>query len=220
MPNWSELFPSGIVPQPDPRQWDASNFACNVPHEFYFATSHMSWWVLPAVDERRRTRTCRTIGGATMSRAFVKEPDGERAVEELPGRPISPHPNLVTAAGLARIEAEVTRLQQAHAAALAADDRAALARVARDLRYWNARRATAQLVPPPNDFTQVHFGSTVSILRDDGRRQTFHIVGEDEADPARGTLSHASPLARALFGKQVGDTIQVGHSQAEIVEIA
>ena len=155
-----------------------------------------------------------------MSRAFVKEPDGEDAFEELPGRPISPHPNFVTAEGLAQIEGEVARAQQEHAAALAANDRGALSRTARDLRYWSARRASAQLVPPRSDAAQVHFGSTVTIVRDDGRRQTFHIVGEDEADPARGTLSHVSPLARALFGKRVGDTIQVGHSEAEIVEIA
>ena len=154
-----------------------------------------------------------------MSRAFVKEPDGEDTFGELPDRPISPHPNFVTAAGLAQIEGEVARVQQEHAAALAANDRGALARTARDLRYWNARRASAQLVPPRSDVAQVHFGSTVSIARDDGRRQTFRIVGEDEADPAGGTLSHASPLARALFGKQVGDTIQVGHSEAEIVDI-
>jgi transcription elongation GreA/GreB family factor len=154
-----------------------------------------------------------------MSRAFVKEPDGQDAFEELPERPISPHPNLVTAGGLAQIETEMTRLQQDHAAAQAANDRSALARAARDLRYWNARRATAEVVPPPSDSTHVHFGSTVSIVRDDGRRQTFRIVGEDEADPARGTLSHVAPLARALFGKQVGDTIQAGQSEAEIVEI-
>jgi len=66
----------------------------------------------------------------------------------------------------------------------------------------------------------VHFGSTVTIVRNDGRRQTFRIVGEDEADPARGTLSHVSPLARALFDKQVGDTIEVAQKEAEIVEIA
>ena len=148
-----------------------------------------------------------------MSRAFVK--DLEDAVEELPDRPISPHPNLVTAEGLARIEAEVARLQQEHAAAHAANDRAA-----RDLRYWTARRASAQLVPEPNDRSKVHFGATVSIVRDGGRRQTFRIVGEDEADPAHGTLSHVSPLARALFGKQVGDTVEVANSQAEIVKIA
>jgi transcription elongation GreA/GreB family factor len=66
----------------------------------------------------------------------------------------------------------------------------------------------------------VHFSSTVTIVRNDGRRQTFRIVGEDEADPAHGTLSHVSPLARALFGKQVGDTIEVAQKEAEIVEIA
>lgn len=153
-----------------------------------------------------------------MSRAFVKEL--EDAAEELPERPISPHPNLVTAEGLAYIEAEVTRLQQDHAAAQAANDRTALARAARDLRYWIARRATAQLVPAPSDRSKVHFGSTVTIVRNDGRRQTFRIVGEDEADPTHGTLSHVSPLARALFGKQVGDTIEVAQKEAEIVEIA
>jgi transcription elongation GreA/GreB family factor len=136
-------------------------------------------------------------------------------------RPVetTPHPNLVTAEGLARIEAEVARLQQEHAAAQAANDRSALARSARDLRYWNARRAAAEVVSPPSDSTQVHFGSTVSIVRDDGRRQTFRIVGEDEADPAQGTLSHASPLARALFGKKIGDAVRAGQSDAEIIEI-
>jgi transcription elongation GreA/GreB family factor len=153
-----------------------------------------------------------------MSRAFVKE--REDAVEELPERPISPHSNLVTAEGLAHIEAEVTRLQQEHTAAQAANDRTARARAARDLRYWTARRATAQLVPAPSDRSKVHFGSTVTIVRNDARRQTFRIVGEDEADPAHGTLSHASPLARALFGKQVGDTVEVAQKEAEIVEIA
>jgi transcription elongation GreA/GreB family factor len=154
-----------------------------------------------------------------MSRAFVKEPDGEDAVEDLPDRLISQQPNFVTAAGLARIEAELARLQTEHAAAQTANDRAASARAARELRYWTARRASAQLVPSGTHATQVHFGSTVSIERDDGRRQTFRIVGEDEADPARGTLSHASPLARALFGKEVGDTVRVGHSEVEIVGI-
>jgi len=153
-----------------------------------------------------------------MSRAFVKNLDD--TVEELPDRPVSPHANLVTAEGLAHIEAQVARLQREHAAAHAANERAALTRAARDLRYWTARRASAQLVPAPSDRDKVHFAATVTIVRDDGRRQTFRIVGEDEADPAHGTLSHVSPLACALFGKQVGDTVEVANSKAEIVEIA
>ena len=93
--------------------------------------------------------------------------------------------------------------REAHAAALAAQDRNAMAHASRDLRYWSARRASARVIPDPTDTTQVRFGSTISIRRADGRVQTFRIVGEDEADPARGTISHASPLARSLMGKAV-----------------
>ena len=155
-----------------------------------------------------------------MSRAFVKDLEDADAFEDLPDRPVSPHPNLVTAQGLAQIEAELTRLHQDYAAAQAGKDRAALARTARDLRYWTARRASAQLVAPRSDTDEVHFGSTVTLRRDNGRRQCFRIVGEDEADPAHGTLSHVSPLARALFGKTVGDVVEVGESEAEILAIA
>jgi transcription elongation GreA/GreB family factor len=59
----------------------------------------------------------------------------------------------------------------------------------------------------------------VTIARDDGRRQTYRIVGEDEADPAHGTLSYVAPLARALMGKEVSDTVAVGGAEAEIVAI-
>jgi transcription elongation GreA/GreB family factor len=59
----------------------------------------------------------------------------------------------------------------------------------------------------------------VTIEREDGRRQTYRIVGEDEADPAQGTLSYASPVAQELMGKQVGDTVRAGAAEAEIVEI-
>lgn len=155
-----------------------------------------------------------------MSRAFVKEPDGYAVFEDLPDRAVPTETNLVTSAGLALIETELARLQREHTIAQSANDRAALARTSRDLRYWTSRRATAQVVGPPADSAQVHFGSTVTIGRDDGRRQTFRIVGEDEADPARGTLSHASPVARALFGKRVGDVIRAGRSEAAVLEIS
>jgi transcription elongation GreA/GreB family factor len=153
-----------------------------------------------------------------MSRAFVKE-DNEETFDDLPERPVSPHPNYVTTKGLAQIEAELARLGHEHAEAMVAKDRGALARTARDLRYWNARRATAQLIPPPTDASEVRFGSTVSLGRADGRKQTYRIVGEDEAEPAKGTLSHVSPLARALMGKQVGDFVPAGADEVEILSI-
>ena len=154
-----------------------------------------------------------------MSRAFVKEPDGGEAFEDLPDRPISEHPNLVTPEGLAQIEDTLARLHEEHGRAQVAADRAALAHASRDLRYWTARRNTAQVVTPPADAAKAHFGSTVTIEREDGRRQTFRIVGEDEADPAKGTISYVSPVARALMNKQVGDVVQAGAGEAEIVEI-
>jgi transcription elongation GreA/GreB family factor len=162
-----------------------------------------------------------------MSRAFVKEQDGAETADDLPDRLISPHPNLVTPEGLALIEAEVARLSLDYAAAQTAADRPALAAVARDLRYWTARRGTAEVVAPPTGAREVHFGSTVTIERapsetggpHDGRRQTFRIVGEDEADPPKGTLSYVSPLARALMGKAVGDVARVANAEVEIVEV-
>ena len=72
---------------------------------------------------------------------------------------------------------------------------------------------------PPLDVDRVQFGSTVTIARDDGRRQTYRIVGEDEADPAKGSISYVSPLARQLVGKPVGDSVRMGASETEIVAI-
>ena len=154
-----------------------------------------------------------------MSRAFVKEADGADVFDDLPDRPISPHPNLVTPHGLALIEAEVARHRALLADAQAKGDRAAVAAASRDLRYWTARRASAELVPPAGDASEVRFGLSVTIERDDGRRQRFRIVGQDEADPANGLLSYVSPLARALLGKRVGDTVSAGSGEAEIVDI-
>jgi transcription elongation GreA/GreB family factor len=145
----------------------------------------------------------------------VRESDVE-APEELPDRLISPYPNDVTTEGMKKLTLMLEAAREAHAAALQAQDRSALAVASRDLRYWAARRASARVIPNPVDTTEVQFGSTVSIRRSDGREQTFRIVGEDEADPGSGTISHASPLARALIGKSVGDVATLGTSEVEI----
>ena len=152
-----------------------------------------------------------------MSRAFVKEDDGAGA-DALPDRPISPHHNYVTAEGLALIDAELARLGTALADA--GDDRPARAAIERDLRYWRQRHATAEVVPTPTETDTARFGSTVTIARGDGREQVWRIVGEDEADPAKGTLSYVSPLAAALSGKGVGDIVEIAGNEAEIVRIA
>lgn len=158
-----------------------------------------------------------------MSVAFTREEDYEAQAADLPDRPISPHPNLVTPEGLSLIEAELADARAAYAAAQmqgdVSADRTAMARATRDLRYWSARRASAQLVDAVTGEGVVHFGCTVAIEREDGRKQSFRIVGEDEADPAKGSVSYVSPLARALMGKAVGDVAQVAGAEVEIIAI-
>ncbi len=158
-----------------------------------------------------------------MSVAFTREEDLEATAADLADRPISPHPNLVTPEGLAAIEAELASARAAYTAAQVQgsieSDRTAMTRATRDLRYWSARRASAQLVEPSEDDGAVRFGGSVSIEREDGRAQTWRIVGEDEADPAAGSVSHVSPLARAVMGKRVGDEVTVAGQSAEIVAV-
>ena len=159
-----------------------------------------------------------------MAVAFTREEDYEARAADLPDRPISAHPNLVTASGLAAIEAELSAARAAYAAAQdeggISADRTAMARATRDLRYWSARRASAQLTEPEGAAGAVQFGRAVEIEREDGRRQTFRIVGEDEADPARGSISYVAPLARALLGKAVGDVVVVNGDEVEVVGLS
>ena len=75
------------------------------------------------------------------------------------------------------------------------------------------------MVEPAADKSKAHFGATVTVQRDDGRAQTFRIVGEDEAEPARGSISYVSPLARAVLGGIIGDDVEVTGGNATITEI-
>ena len=159
-----------------------------------------------------------------MSVAFTKESDSEAVAADLPDRPISPHPNLVTPAGLVALETALVAARTAYNTAQEAGgittDRTAMARATRDLRYWSARRASAQLVEGGAPDGTARFGSTVTIERDDGRRQTYRIVGEDEADPTHGSVSYVSPLARALSGKRVGETAMLAGHEVELVALS
>lgn len=160
-----------------------------------------------------------------MSVAFTKEDSAETASETLlPDRPISPHPNLVTAAGLAALERQLQQARDAYDAAQVIDDvnerRRQAAIPLRDARYFAARVRTAQVVADPTSTDIVAFGSTVTFQRDDGRVQTYRIVGEDEADPNAGSISFVSPVARQLTGKAVGDEVTVSGQNIEIVSIS
>lgn len=152
-----------------------------------------------------------------MSRAFVKE--AEDKVEELPDRPISGYRNLVTHEGLMAIEAALAGFEEAHREAITRNDAHAAAAAMREVRYWRARRASAEVVRPPVEADTASFGTTVTLRRDDGREQTFRIVGEDEADPSRGTVSSVSPVARAVITCRPGDTVEIAGGEAEILDV-
>jgi len=160
-----------------------------------------------------------------LSVAFTKEDSAETASETLlPDRPVSPHPNLVTEAGLKALELQLDQARAAYNTAQKIEDvnerRRQAAIPMRDARYFAERVRTAQVMPDPASADTVAFGSTVTFRRDDGRVQKYHIVGEDEADPKAGSISFVSPVARLLMGKAVGDVVELSGQELEIIAIA
>jgi Transcription elongation factor len=151
-----------------------------------------------------------------MSKAFTNEDDGE-FIADIGERPISTERNLVTEDGVAQMEAHVNRLRKEFAEAEKKQEREAMAIATRDLRYWQTRRESAELSIPEPDETVVRFGMTVRLEGEDGKHVTWKIVGEDEADAHAGKISHVSPMARAMFGKGVGDVFTLNDREWEIV---
>ena len=166
-----------------------------------------------------------------MSRGFVKEDDLEHAGTDVPERPISAHPNYVTANGYALLEQQANALElQRKALSAKKDDQQAqqqLAIVNRDLRYLSARlehalqtniHAASRALPE-----HVVFGATVTVEDEQGNSHTYQIVGEDEADVKENKVSWTSPLAKALIGQKVGDSVvwvrPVGNMLLEIIAI-
>jgi transcription elongation GreA/GreB family factor len=164
-----------------------------------------------------------------MSRAFVKESDDDQSAGELPERPLPPHANYVTVKGLEVLQARVRELGQAHEQLKreSEEDSAAkqkLREVERDLRYFHSQLERATPVDTANQpREEVHFGAIVKIEDGDGAAQEFAIVGDDEADVSAGKISWASPLARAMMGAKIGDTVAwsrpAGDAEVHIVDI-
>jgi transcription elongation factor GreB len=146
-----------------------------------------------------------------MSRAFVKEHDGDSPGDELPESPVSSGPNYVTPKGLADLQTRLATAQSLVEQLFGGDGKpaakSALARARADVRRLQRRLDAAVLVEADaSESGEIALGSRVTIENPDGRRQTFAIVGEDEADPLNGLVSWASPLGKALLGKRAGDS--------------
>ena len=164
-----------------------------------------------------------------MSRAFVKESDDDLVAGELPERPLPPHPNYVTPRGLELLQARVRELTERHEQLKReveenSEARQKLREIDRDLRYFRSQLERAAVVDTTNQpREQVHFGALVTIEDDEGGQQEFTIVGDDEADVAAGKISWASPLAHAMIGARVGDTVvwrrPAGEAEVSIIDI-
>jgi transcription elongation GreA/GreB family factor len=160
-----------------------------------------------------------------VSVAFTREESAETAAElQLPDRPISPHPNFVTASGLKALETAMADARAAYDASQRIEDlnerRRAAAPAFRDMKYFAERLRTAQLVSSSTANGVLSFGNRVTFKRNAGPRQNFRIVGEDEADPRHGSISYISPLARVLMAKAAGDVVPFGDDEIEILAIA
>jgi len=156
-----------------------------------------------------------------MSSAFVNEETAaHKNLPGLPDRSVSAARNLVTARGLELLDGSLARHREALAAASAAADPEAIAREERELRYWSARRASAELSEPSPEQGSVVFGVAVTVRFDDDREHRYRIVGEDEGDPETGRIAWTSPVARALLGSTIGDTRTLPRGEVEIVAIS
>jgi transcription elongation GreA/GreB family factor len=147
-----------------------------------------------------------------MSRAFIKEQDGDQADHDPPERPQSSHANYVTPYGLKQLQQrlqELVAVQDSLTGKQGLGAQQELKHVKRDLHYYTERIKRAVVVRPeaqPDD--RVHFGASIEVEDMEGKRFRYLIVGEDEADPALGKISWVSPLARALLDACIGDIVK------------
>ncbi len=148
-----------------------------------------------------------------MSKAFTKEDDAGEALV-VPRAPLPPGvPNYVTPSGLAALRAEQRELEQRRSALAREDvatDRTAQQALAERSAELDGRIASAVLVEPSTQpRAEVRFGARVEVETAAGELRSYRIVGVDEADAGSGLIAFTTPIARALLGKNVGDSAEV-----------
>jgi len=161
-----------------------------------------------------------------MSRAFVNEDHAAAQASQPVERQVSGNPNYVTANGLAQLQTHVATLQAQHGEQTSrgeSADKQRLADIERDLRYFNQRLHSAQVVTPAISTEKVQIGSWVTFADEEDQSQRVQLVGEDQAEAASGLINWASPLGKALLGAEVGDEVTwqrpAGDQIIEILQI-
>ncbi|HMN04950.1 MAG TPA: GreA/GreB family elongation factor [Flavobacteriales bacterium] len=152
-----------------------------------------------------------------MSRGFVREGDQEEPVFIPPRAPLLPgFENLVTPRGLQLLRDERTGLEERRATVDLPDGparRRELAEINGRLALLEQRIASARPVEPGTQAPdEVRFGTTVTFRIEAGPQQgaerTFTLVGVDEAKVAEGRIAYTAPVAQALLGSKVGDSVE------------
>ncbi len=170
-----------------------------------------------------------------MSRAFVNEDAGSDETDDMHDIPLPLPPgvrNYMTPVGARRLAEELRSLsdeQRPKAAAVlaAAEDKAealrALSQIDRRIAYLSRMKASLEVVEPPASLERIVFGLVAEVRASDGSESSYRIVGVDESDPERGWINWASPVAKALIGRAVGDQVVVklpmGESRLKIIGI-
>lgn len=168
-------------------------------------------------------------GNTDMSRAFVKELDGDQADADIPERPQSEHPNYITVTGLQRLQGRIVdmreRIEELKAREEELSAKSELKSLQAELSYLEKRQQSAI----PIDISgqsgdEIRFGATVEMVDQDNQRHRFTIVGEDEADVSSALISWVSPLGRELLQKRAGDTAvwrrPAGDLELEILSVS
>jgi transcription elongation factor GreB len=177
-----------------------------------------------------------------MSKAFVREDDGDEDDFELPDIPAGTR-NYITPAGHQRLKEELLQLidvdrpEVVRTVAWAASNgdrsengdyiygKKRLREIDRRIRFLTKRLDVAEVVDPAarEATDQIYFGATVRYASADGQENQITIVGIDEVDPARGRVSWISPIARALLKAREGDTVTVrtpaGTETLDVLEV-
>ncbi len=179
-----------------------------------------------------------------MSKAFTKETDAEEPdIEEVESLPAG-FRNLITPAGLARLQSELKTLRSVERPkvvetvswAAGNGDRSEngdyiygkkrLREIDRRIRFLTKRLEIAEVVDQSRQTNrdQVFFGATVTFVNHRDEEKTVRIVGVDEARLEAGEISWISPIARALMKASEGDVVKVmtpgGQEDVEVVAIA
>ena len=128
-------------------------------------------------------------------------------------------PHIVKEIEVARAHGDISENAEFHAA------KERQSHIEGRIRLLDDRLARAQVIVPPTEPPDsVRFGVTVDLEdTESGEHVTYTILGEEESDVANGRISVISPVAKALLGKGVGDSVSVhvpkGTREFEILEI-